>query len=124
MLGMFPTETPDTLIGSYNKFRHYLRSPYSALLRRFQIALIESDTLVVSGYGFGDVGINSTIINWMTGSLPRRVLLIHKEPELLLEHARMAIQNWWHRWIAQAHLLTIPKWVEEVTWPEIAELLD
>lgn len=83
------------LAGTFNKMFSYLNHVFLELHYRFHRALGETSQLVVSGYGFGDKGINNRITDWMCSacsSVARKMILI--EPRSLdnLQHtARGAI---------------------------------
>lgn len=120
---LIPNQSAETLIGSYNKFRHYLRTPYDLLLARFRQAL-RGNTLVVLGYSFGDHGINSMIINWMTEALDGRIVVIDPNLDKLESNARLAIQNHWDPWTKSGRLLTLARGSGDFAWTEVAELVD
>jgi SIR2-like domain len=121
---IMPSQESETLVGSFNKFRHYLRTPYDALLCRFRDALAESDALVVLGYGFGDHGINTAIINWMTGPAARRVVVVHRHPDSLRMRARYAIgEVWWNDWADRGLLVFLERGSGEFAWDEVRALL-
>jgi len=72
------------LAGTFNKMFSYLNHVFLELLYRFHRALGEATRLVVSGYGFGDKGINNRITDWMCSECPsgeRTMILI--EPRSL-----------------------------------------
>jgi len=72
------------LAGTFNKMFSYLNHTFLELHYRFHRALGETTRLVVSGYGFGDKGINNRITDWMcsaSSSDARKMILI--EPRSL-----------------------------------------
>lgn len=86
-------ERPLIIIGRFNKLQAYSRSINFELQCLFADQLNQSDTLIISGYSFGDQGINSRIINWALGSRARNIVLIHKNPDDLIRNARPAIRS-------------------------------
>ena len=77
------------------------------------------DYLIISGYGFGDRGINTLIIEWLYSSINHKILLINKNPRGLLESSRGSIRNKWLIWKNSKRILFITKKIQNVTWKEI-----
>ena len=73
-------ESPVFLSGTLNKLGSYTRHIYSDLFFNFRRLLKQADILIVSGYGFGDKGINNQIADWFTPNCKKRVILIHEDP--------------------------------------------
>jgi len=114
---------PEMLVGTFNKIFQYTRGIYADIYCKFYRALPHSQQLVISGYGFGDKGINTRIAEWIYSSPDRKIILIHKNPEELRASARGAISNKWGDWIKQNKLIILKKWIEETSWDEIRERL-
>lgn len=79
------------LIGTFNKMLAQARGDaFLDLLCLFRARLQEANALVISGYGFGDKGINGVILEWLSHPDNRTVWI---EPRLkaMLENARPAI---------------------------------
>lgn len=84
---------PVILVGTFNKMLHQARGDsFLDLLCLFRRRLAFADRLVISGYGFGDKGINGIIIEWLT-SPDHRALLIDPAPEDTLDRGRGAVQS-------------------------------
>jgi len=84
---------PVILVGTFNKMLHQARGDsFLDLLCLFRRRLASTDRLVISGYGFGDKGINGIIIEWLT-SPNHRALLIDPAPEDTLDRGRGAVQS-------------------------------
>lgn len=114
---------PMFLAGTFNKMFQYTSGIYADLYCHFYRSLPHSQRLVVSGYGFGDKGINTRIAEWIYSAPDRRILLIHPEPENLKRSARGAISNKWDEWIDQRTLNILPKRIEDTSWDEIRDRL-
>lgn len=74
------------IAGTFNKMFSYLNHVFLELHYRFHRALGEPTRLVVSGYGFGDKGINNRITDWMCSACSsgaRNMILI--EPRSLAD---------------------------------------
>lgn len=115
------TDSPVLIIGSFNKLRDYSRGTIFDLQCLFSKYLNESNRLIISGYSFGDQGINSRIINWLYGMRDRKIIIIHKNGDELFQNARPAIRSilHWNTKEKTSSINIIPKWFEETNWDEI-----
>ncbi len=115
---------PMILVGTFNKMLEYTTTEIFANLNcQFHRSLRHAQFLVVSGYSFGDKGINAAITNWIYSSSDHRIIVIHHEPNRLMNNARAAIKLKWQHLEEQNVLKVIPKRIEEVTWQEIKDML-
>jgi len=114
---------PLLLIGSFNKLHEYSRNLNFKLQVLFYNYLNETNFLIISGYGFGDQGINSKIFLWLYSSMKNRIILIHKDIDILKKTARPAILNKLDTWISRGILINIPKYIEEILWEEIKDII-
>ena len=112
------------LIGSFNKLHAYTRSINFELQCLFAKQLNESEHLVISGYSFGDQGINSRIISWALSSRKRKIYLIHKAPEDLILNARPAIRTNFNFLQKQNKIFYIREFIDNKTsWSTIKEIV-
>ncbi|HHT9153661.1 MAG TPA: SIR2 family protein, partial [Candidatus Hypogeohydataceae bacterium YC40] len=95
---------PVILIGTFNKMLHYTSTIYVDLHYHFNHSLDNAHLLVICGYGFGDKGINTRIVEWIYSSSDKKVIIVHPCPENLKRAARGAISNKWDAWISQKKL--------------------
>ncbi|OGU42160.1 MAG: hypothetical protein A2315_04015 [Ignavibacteria bacterium RIFOXYB2_FULL_35_12] len=118
-------DRPLMLIGSFNKLHAYSRSINFDLQCLFAKQLSESDDLIISGYSFGDQGINSRIINWVLASRNRRIFLIHKNPDELIKNARPAIQTNFSFLNKNGNIFYIKEYIDEnTTWIRIKSFIN
>jgi len=110
---------PEFLAGTFNKMLSYTNGIYADLFCLFRRNLRNIDTLIVCGYSFGDKGINSQVVDWMYLSEKKQMIIVHKEPDRLLEQSRGVIRNNWEEWSRQNRVPIVRKWVEDCTWNEI-----
>ena len=108
---------PEILIGTFNKMINYLHTPFFELFTYFRKKLNEIDVLIISGYSFGDKGINQVIMRWLVNNKNRRIIVIHNHPEELKNSARGLIQRYWNRFVFSK------KWIQDCEWIEIKNLL-
>lgn len=73
----------EILIGTFNKLIDYNYGIFSELLCLFINKLSQINILIISGYGFGDEGINAKIIGWYYKDKKNKIILIHSNFEKL-----------------------------------------
>lgn len=112
---------PVILCGTFNKMLEYLRGPFLDLHLLFREALDSVNLLVVSGYSFGDKGINNRLWEWMADDRGRRLVVVHENHDALVREARGMVKKNWESWKEAGKLICVPKWFEAVTWAEIKE---
>jgi hypothetical protein len=81
------------LVGTFNKILEYSGGIFADLFCTFRSALRTTNYLVVSGYGFRDKGVNSTIIEWLRGSSDKRLVIIHENHLGYKKTARKAVRR-------------------------------
>lgn len=120
----FPIDgRPLLLIGTFNKIAQYSSGIFLDLYYHFRTTLREADQLVICGYGFGDKGINSELIDWYYDQRGRRVVVIHPDPDNLVAAARPAIRRIWDVWTENNSISTIEKRFEDVGIDEFSEAI-
>jgi len=114
---------PLILIGTFNKMLDYTEGIFFDLLYKFRLRLRLSHRLIVCGYGFGNKGINTQILEWIYRDRTNRLCVIHRKPDDLASVARGAIRNKWNDWLKTGKLVVIPKYVQDLTFNELQEAL-
>ena len=79
--------------------------------------------LIVCGYGFGDKAINAYIIRWLYESRENRLIVVHPEPDRLVESARRAVGRHWDGWRQSGKVGTVERYVQDVGWDDVARVL-
>jgi hypothetical protein len=110
------------LLGNHNKILEYTHSIFSTLFCYFWSSLNETDILIVSGYSFGDKGINSRLIHWLN-EIGEKMIIIHPNIINLKKSARGAISNNWDKWVSENKLHTMEKRIEEVIEKDVYQYL-
>ena len=111
---------PLLLIGTFNKISEYSSGIFRELHHRFRSTTMEANQIVVCGYGFGDKGINTEIIEWCFGKRERRLVIIHPNPDCLICNARRAIRKNWPVWKKNGSISIINKRFQDVGIEEFA----
>jgi hypothetical protein len=107
------------LTGTLNKVSRYADPPYLDLHWRFYHYLGETERLIICGYGFGDVGINKRIAEWIESSPNRKATIVHPRPDTLFRAGRCPISSNLCTWYKQRKLSIVRKPIEETSWKDI-----
>lgn len=97
---------PRMVIGTLNKVEEYLSGIIGDSISLFRRALRSTRNLVIVGYGFRDVGVNTILFEWAFESRSRRFIVVDPNPHVVKD---TDWGNWWKQLINAdvAHL--IPK---------------
>jgi hypothetical protein len=114
---------PMLLAGTFNKMLQYTTGIYADLYCQMYRALQETEILILCGYGFGDKGINTRLIEWAYSSQQNVMVVIHAEPESLKMKARGAITKNWGEWLQSSKLVLVHKWIQDTSWKEIHDAI-
>ena len=112
---------PRFLTGYGNKLVAYQGDIFLAQMREFDRALDEHNKIVMSGYGWGDNGVNIRLKNWIWEKPDRQIILLHEEPEIL--RPRRALQHFFDEMVAQGRLMLLRKFMGHVEDSEVLKLL-
>lgn len=116
--------TPKLLIGTFNKMLGYLSDIFETLYDSFKATLRESNKLIISGYGFGDKGINTQLSHWLNQENAEKMIIIHPYKDDLILHSRGNYRlNFMNADSKHPKVELIEKKFEEVTTAEIKEVL-
>ncbi|MDA8632421.1 SIR2 family protein [Verrucomicrobiales bacterium] len=109
---------PLFLTGVGNKPTSYNLGIYAEMLFRFHEALKSAENIVMSGYGWGDSGINVRIVDWFFANNSNQLFLLHEQPESFIEkqtaltHRRDRLKN-------RSQLIEIRKWMENTSLADL-----
>jgi len=116
------TYEPRILVGTINKMLSYSDGIYADLHWELDRALRKIWRLVVSGYGFGDTGINWRLIDWVFSSANWRMTIIGPTPDRFRK-AAASIDTMWDQWLREGNVVLMRKAIEDTTWEEIRDSL-
>ena len=107
------------LIGTFNKVRDYFNAPYFDLWRTFRSQMSAIDLLVISGYSFGDKGVNTVLSDWMNASTQSRILILHNSRDgECLGRARGAVRKLWDQF-RDSRMFIQSAYLNECDWPSL-----
>lgn len=114
---------PIFLVGTYNKMAEYYVEQYFLLSYLFYKKLSKINTIIISGYSFGDKGINQRIIEWMQNNKRRKIIIIAPNIEEEIRNSyRNAITNMLQYWKNNDRIILINKGIENINWWELSKL--
>ena len=90
---------------------------YADLFCCFRAALRNTGRLIISGYSFGDKGVNATISEWLRQDSTRRVLIVSPSASRYRKTARGAIRRLFED--CRAQIKSKNTKFENVRWNEI-----
>ena len=114
-------EIPTILAGSYNKHAEYNRSIFKEFMYAFHSELSEHKLIVMSGYGWGDLGINERLCEWLGRDHSHRIVLLHEQAPWSMLDSSHVIRYQWRRLIRIRKLVVMRKWLKDTTWAEILD---
>ena len=114
---------PLLLVGTYNKMLEYNSGIYRELHYQFYRSLSNVKQLVICGYGLGDRGINTQVVDWLYSSNNRRIIVVDPRPETLENKYLSSISNKWDILISTNKLRVLPKGIKQTSWQEIKNIL-
>lgn len=109
---------PEILVGTFNKMLMQARGDsFSDLFCLFRSRLRRDTSLIISGYGFGDKGINGMIIEWLSHR-ENRAVWIDPDPCRTLEAARPAAEVM-RAAAGRGQVGVLHRGIEAVGWEEV-----
>jgi len=118
----FPFSTEEFLTGKENKIEQYSSFYYSKFFHYFQNVLNETNRIIMSGYGWNDLGINQRLSNWLVENNENKIILLHEKPEEL----KRSRSNLWYKYddyIKRGSIIPIRKWLCDTKLDDIREYL-
>ncbi len=116
--------TPLFLTGSYNKMLDYNFGIFKIIHNKFDNMLPNINTIIMSGYGWNDRGINGRLFQWLGSSFKNKIILLHENPEDLKRYSRSAL---WHKYdglVKEKRLILIKKWFSDTKYSDIQEYVN
>jgi SIR2-like domain len=112
---------PHFLTGSYNKIAQYGAGIFLTQMQEFDRALDTHSVIVMSGYGWGDKGINMRLKNWLWAKHGRRILLLYENLQSLGHSKALFFQ--FEKLLEKQMLVPIGKWLCDSKIADLAPYL-
>lgn len=103
---------PHFLTGSENKLAAYQSGIFLAQMREFDRALDEHELIVMSGYGWGDSGVNRRLKSWLAENEDRQLIVLHENTKQLRQYKPLL--HSFARLRESKKLILIRKWLCDV----------
>lgn len=111
------SQSPSFLTGG-KKEAWYQHGIYADLHYRFHEVLRRADRIVMSGYGWGDMGITNQLERWLERSPQQRIILLHENPEILIDHCKMLAVSY-DGLVRRRQLIAVTHWLSDTSMPDI-----
>ncbi|MDD5223121.1 MAG: SIR2 family protein [bacterium] len=110
---------PLFLVGTNNKIIDYEIGIHRELDIKLYQSLKKHDLMVMSGYGWNDIGINNRIVDWIKSSNKKRIFLLYEDPENEIKNKSNFMELFYDIFLKRGQLVTIGKWLKDVTIEEL-----
>lgn len=77
--------------------------------------------MIMSGYGWGDTGINFQLEKWLDQRRFATLILLHRNPDDLLDKS-LILSTGFEWWVKARRVVPIRKWLSEVAIDELSVL--
>jgi len=116
---------PCFLIGTTGKERLYGVGFVGEFFLQFHSRLGSYQTVICSGYGWGDKGINNRLNQWLLDNQRKRIVILHKNDpnELKAKHFWSKGSRWEH-FEQSGKLVIVRKWLSECTLNDLEPFFD
>jgi len=118
--GILPA--PTVLIGTLNKDQAYGRGTYREMDFRLHEALYSTNTVIMSGYGWGDSGVNERVLDWLVSNNVNRILLLEQDHEFP-RHCDVWTRHEIERLIGKKQILVEGKYLCDISADELMRKL-
>lgn len=110
---------PRFLTGTYNKILDYTSDFYKILQTKFSEILYQANTILISGYGWNDIGVNKLLFNWIDSKKENKIILLHRNPNELKVNSRSALIYRFDKLVESGKLVLIEKWLCDLNFQEL-----
>jgi hypothetical protein len=110
---------PQILAGTHLKATQYGFGIYAEMHFWFHRLLRQHRIIAMSGYGWGDRGINGRLMEWLHSPEDRSLVLMDQKMEDLVSFSRSPL---WHRYgplVEAGRIIPIKKWMQDVSFDEV-----
>ncbi len=112
-----PGRRPFFLTG-LNKIYSYNQNIFADQMYSWLTLLQTERLIVMSGYGWADLPINFQLLNWFEKHPDNRLILLHREPEVLRDGA-LELRQVYSKYTSAGKLIPVTKWLSDVTLEEL-----
>jgi len=113
---------PRFLTGTKNKLLDYTIDFYRSLQNKFSEVLYQANIILISGYGWNDIGVNKLLFNWIDSKTENKIILLHRNPTELKENSKSALTYRFDRLVESEKLVPIEKWLCDLNLKELLNI--
>lgn len=114
---------PIFLTGTMNKLSDYNFGIIRTIHLIFDEVLRSHDTMIMSGYGWNDKGINGRLMEWILSSSDKKLILLHEDPESI-KKSRSAMWHSYDNLVKWGRLIPVKKWFSDTRLEDIIDYLE
>ena len=96
---------------------------YGDMQDEFLRALDRSQSILMSGYGWNDLGISQRLLRWLNRDPSRKLILLHQKPDEIKYKSRGMKVADFEELKYKGQLIVIEKWFSDVRMKEIEKYL-
>ena len=109
---------PVILCGTDNKPISYSFGIFQDLHYYWQRMLDDHKLMVMSGYGWNDIGISGKILQWLEGT-DTRLVLLDKDVDSLLKRSNSRLPLQYRDLIVSDKIIPLHRWLEDTNWGSV-----
>ena len=107
---------------SYAKLLEYTSEFYKILHNKFRKILSQNSRILITGYGWNDIGINKILFSWIDSKPENTIILLHRNPEKLRSNSKSALINRFDKLVKSSKLILVERWLCDLDFPELLDL--
>jgi len=115
---------PKFLTGSYNKMLDYSYGIFEDVHYIYKKFLKDHNSIIMSGYGWNDRGINGILFDWIYSSARNKIILLHKNPEIeIKKKSRSSMYHQYDKLTEEGKLVVVKKWMSDTNYSDISNYI-
>ena len=79
----------------------------------------QNSTILISGYGWNDVGVNRLLFSWIDSKIENKIILLHRNPNELKANSKSALIYRFDELVDAKKLVLIEKWLCDLNLQEL-----
>ena len=115
-------QTPAFLSGP-GKILTYNRGIFSEIFYRMHQTFRQHNSLVMSGYGWGDTALNFRIVNWLGYTDQNAMMLLHRNSEELIDRS-MQLAEVYRAYVEKGRIKLMDRWLSETDIFDVTSFIE
>lgn len=114
----------EILLGGLDKAVEYFNIPYIEILYRFIDSIFKSELLIISGYGWKDIGVNNILMNWLYYKPKNKFILLYKNDSVGSNSFTDIVKEIKKNELTEkGKIIHLDKWLSEVEMKDIIDFI-